>query len=196
MSKKSTKRHIITLPNANLRKKSSSVDKTTDSVKKLIDDMKNLTLEWEDSREHEVGVALAAIQVNAHKDIVIIRSDFEDKANREFDVYINPKVTKLDGDLVEDYEGCLSIKDIYGKVPRREIAHIKAKGPDGKVKKLVARGFLARVFQHEIDHTKGLLFIDHIKHNPKAFYHLESDGHLTELNYEKDIKNNKDLWND
>jgi peptide deformylase len=58
-----------------------------------------------------------------------------------------------------------------------------------------AEGFLARIFQHEIDHTHGIVFIDHIKDDPEAFYRLrEDDGKLETLNYEQDIKGNADLW--
>jgi peptide deformylase len=166
----------------------------TDEIKKLIDDMIARTLEWEDDREHEVGVALAAVQIDELLRVIIVRHDIDDKKNRDFDVFINPEIVKLEGDIVEDYEGCLSIKDIYGKVPRHSKVRVKALDIKGKPFRVTARGFLARVMQHEIDHTNGKVFIDHIKHNPKAFFRLESDGHLTELNYEKDVRDNKDLW--
>ncbi len=57
-----------------------------------------------------------------------------------------------------------------------------------------AEGFLARIFQHEIDHTNGIVFIDHIKETPGAFFRLDEEGHLVELDYEKDITNNSLLW--
>jgi peptide deformylase len=53
---------------------------------------------------------------------------------------------------------------------------------------------LARIFQHEIDHTNGIVFIDHIKDDPEAFYHLKDDGKLEDLDYEKDIRTNSLLW--
>lgn len=156
--------------------------------------MESATLSWEDSREHEVGVALAAVQIDSLLKVVIIREDFDNKENRSFHVFINPEITKLEGEIIEDYEGCLSIKDVYGKVPRYNKVRIKALGLNGKEFRVTAEGFLARVFQHEIDHTKGKLFIDHIRDDPKGFFKLTSAGKLQPLDYEKDIKDNSDLW--
>ncbi len=191
---KSTREALITLPNKHLREPSQRVGVITDEIKSLVQAMKETTLDWEDSREHEIGVALAAIQIDKKLRIVIIREDMEDKTNRNFVVFVNPEITKYEGELVEDFEGCLSIKDIYGKVPRYTRVKVKALDLDGKEFRVTADDFLARVFQHEIDHTKGLVFIDHIKENPKAFYQLNKNGELTELNYEKDIANNHLLW--
>ena len=156
--------------------------------------MVSATLDWEDSRQHEVGVALAAIQIDEPLRVVIIRNDFDNKKDREFQVFINPEITKYEGEIVEDHEGCLSIKDIYGKVPRYSHVRIKALDQDGKSVRIKAEGFLARVFQHEIDHTNGVVFIDHIKDKSDAFFKLDSDGQLQPLDYEKDIKDNTDLW--
>ena len=152
------------------------------------------TLDWEDSREHEVGVALAAIQIDLPLRIVVIRNDFDNKQDRTFKVFINPEVVKLEGKLIEDFEGCLSIQDVYGKVPRYERVKVKALDYNGRPIRATADGFLARVFQHEIDHTKGIMFIDHIKDRPEAFFKLQEDGHLSELDYEKDIRENRILW--
>ena len=56
--------------------------------------------------------------------------------------------------------------------------------------------FLARIFQHEIDHTNGIVFIDHIKDEPKAFFKLDDAGKLQPLDYEKDVKHSATLWSD
>lgn len=188
------KEDIITLPNPSLRQRSKKVGVVSKEVLQLIDDMKSSTLDWEDSREHEVGVALAAVQINVLLRVVVVRGDFDNKKDRTFQVFINPEITKFEGKLIKDYEGCLSIKDIYGKVARYEKVKIKAINEDGQPVRLTADGFLARVFQHEIDHTNGIVFIDHIKDEPKAFYRLDGKGHLEALNYEKDIKDNPELW--
>lgn len=188
------KEDIISLPHPSLRQRSQKVGVISDEIKKLIEDMKQATLDWEDSRKHEVGVALAAVQVNNLLRIVVVRNDFDNKKDRTFQVFINPEITKLEGTLIEDYEGCLSIKDIYGKVPRYEKVRVKALGENGQQVRVTAEGFLARVFQHEIDHTNGKVFIDHIKDVPSAFFRLNNDGHLVELDYEKDIRNNSLLW--
>lgn len=151
-------------------------------------------LDWEDSRPHEISAALAAVQIDELKRIVVLRSDFDDKSDREFTALINPEVVKYEGNIVEDYEGCLSVKDIYGKVPRYSKVRIKALDQDGNEVRFKADGFLARVLQHEIDHTNGIVFIDHIKDNEKAFYKLDDKGELEPINYNESIKNSNILW--
>ena len=94
---------------------------------------------------------------------------------------IDPEIVKYEGEIEEDFEGCLSVKDVYGKVPRHTKVRVKALSVDGKEIRLKAEGFLARVFQHEIDHTNGILFVDHIQDKPEAFHALASDGSIKEL---------------
>jgi peptide deformylase len=185
---------IITLPNTHLRQRSQKVGIVTDDVRQIVADMEAATLDWEDSRKHEVGVALAASQIDKLLRIVVIRKSFENKEDRSFQVFINPEITKYEGDITEDYEGCLSVKDIYGKVPRYNKVRVKAKDLNGREFRVTAEGFLARVFQHEIDHTKGKLFIDHIEDKTEAFYRLNQEGRLEPLDYDKDIKNSRILW--
>ena len=187
-------RPIITLPHKNLRQRSTKVGFIDEEVEKLADEMKAATLDWEDSREHEVGVALAAVQINDLKRVVIIRNNFDDKKDREFQVFINPEITKFEGEIQEDYEGCLSIKDVYGKVPRHTKVRVKALNLEGQEIKLKAEGFLARIFQHEIDHTKGIMFIDHIKDKEDVFFNLTPKGSLEKLNYDEKIKKSRILW--
>jgi len=79
-------------------------------------------------------------------------------------------------------------------VPRYTKVRVKVMNEDGKEFRVNAEGFLARIFQHEIDHTNGIAFIDHIKDHEQAFYQLQANGHLDKLDYEKDIKDNKVLW--
>lgn len=188
------KEDIITLPHAHLRQRSQRVGLITDEVRQLVAAMQTAILDWEDHRKHEVGVALAAIQIDQPFRVVIIRGSFENKEDRTFHVFINPEIAKYEGKVVADYEGCLSVKDIYGKVPRHTKVRIKALGLNGKQIRLTAEGFLARVFQHEIDHTNGKVFLDHIKNDEEAFFRLDDEGHLEKLDYQKAIKNNKDLW--
>lgn len=185
---------LITLPNKHLRQRSKKVGIISDQTRQIIADMKKATLDWEDSREHEVGVALAGVQIDQLLRIVIIREDTEKKENKNFIVFINPEITKYEGDIIEDFEGCLSIKDIYGKVPRYNKVRVKALNEDGKSFRVTAEGFLARIFQHEIDHTNGIVFIDHIKDKKDSFFKLEDDGKLKDLDYEKYIRDNSILW--
>lgn len=190
------KEDIITLPNLHLRQRSKKVGVVDNSIKQLIEDMESATLDWEDSRDHEVGVALAAVQIDKLYRVVVVRNNFDDKKDRTFITLINPEITKYEGELEEDFEGCLSILDTYGKVPRHTKVRVKALNAQGKPIRITAEGFLARVLQHEIDHTNGIVYVDHIKGKKDAFYRLNEAGKLEPLNYERDILNSNTLWND
>lgn len=188
------KSNIISLPNEHLRQRSKKIGIVTDDIKDFIQGMKDATIDWENSREHEVGVALAAIQVDTPLRIVVIRDNFDDKNDQNFTVFINPEITKYEGKIEKDFEGCLSVPDVYGKVPRHSKVRVKAQDENGHFFRVTAEGFLARVFQHEIDHTNGIVFIDHIHDDPDAFFRLQDDGHLQKLDYETDIRTNSILW--
>lgn len=185
---------IITLPNPHLRQKSSRIHVITDETLQLVKDMTDASLDWEDSRPHEISAALAAIQIDRLDRAVIVRSDFDDKNIREFIPLINPEIVKGEGPIVADYEGCLSVNGFYGKVPRYSKVRIKALDINGQEVRIKAEGFLARVLQHEIDHTNGILFIDHIRDEKDAFYRLNDKGELDPLDYDEYVKDNHDLW--
>ncbi len=188
------KKELITLPNPHLRQRSQKVGFISEDIRRLIADMETATLDWEATREHEVGVALAAVQIDSLLRVVVIRNNFDDKNDKTFQVFINPEITKYEGETVYDYEGCLSIKNVYGKVPRSSKVRVKALNLSGKEFRVTAEGFLARIFQHEIDHTNGIVFIDHIKNESEAFFTLEEDAKLTPKDYKKEIENNVELW--
>jgi peptide deformylase len=181
----SAKDSIIALPNQHLRQKSKRVAVVTPEVLDVIGQMVEATVDWEESREHEVGVALAGVQIDQLYRVVIVRNDFENKKDKTFSIFINPEIVKLEGKIEEDYEGCLSVTDIYGKVPRYTKARIRALDENGQPVRIKVEGFLARIFQHEIDHTNGIMFIDHIKDKKEAFYKLTDEGKLEPLAYEK-----------
>ncbi len=189
-----TKQDIITLPNPTLRTRSKKIGIITKEVKDLANNMISATIDWENSREHELGVALAAVQVDATLRVIVVRNDFDNKEDRSFQVFINPEITKYEGNEVEDLEGCLSVPDIYGKVKRYEKIRLKAMSLDGKQIRMNLDGFIARIIQHEVDHTNGIIFIDHIKDNEEAFFRLNKDGELEKLDYEDNIRNNSILW--
>ena len=176
---------IITLPNRHLHQKSKKVGPITDELRQVIANMKAATLDWEANRPHEVGVALAAIQIDQPYKIIAIRNDFDNKQDKTFSVFINPQIVKKEGEVQADYEGCLSVKDIYGKVPRHSKIRLKALNENGQPVRVRAEGFLARVIQHEVDHIGGLVFTDHIKDQPEAFFKLGADGKLSSLPYEQ-----------
>src|SRR3982751_2663099 len=127
-----TKDDIIALPNPHLRERSKKVGLVTPEIKQLVEDMQAATIDWENSREHEVGVALAAIQVDTLLRVVVVRNNFDDKNDHTFTIFINPIITKYEGKIEEDYEGCLSVPDIYGKVPRYSKVRVRALDVSGR----------------------------------------------------------------
>lgn len=174
-----------------MRNRSRRVGYIDDSIAKTIEDMKAATLAWEATRNSEVGVALAAVQIGVLERIVIVRSNPEDRKSEEFQVFINPKITKYEGEVVAQPEGCLSIPDIYASVPRHETVRVSAEDEKGKPVRIKAHGFLARVFQHEIDHLHGKLFVDRVEED--KFYQIMEDGKLEPLETAK-IDAARVLW--
>lgn len=189
-----TKDNIITLPNPHLRDKSTRIREITDEVLGLVEEMTAAAVDWENSRPHEISAALAAVQLDRMDRVVIVRSDFDDKDEKGFTALINPEIVKYEGTLESDYEGCLSVSNVYGKVPRHTKVRVKAIDVNGQEVRFKAEGFLARVIQHEIDHTHGIVFIDHIKDQADAFYTLDEKGELQPLDFNEHVKNNHILW--
>lgn len=181
---KTPKDKIIALPDDRLRRKSLRVGHIDKSTENLARNMIASTLDWEESREHEFGAALAAIQIAQPYRVVVIRNDFDNKDDKTFGVFINPEIVKTEGEPVEAMEGCLSVKNIYGSVPRYPKVKVKALNLLGQPIRITATGFLARVFQHEIDHCEGILFVDRIKDASKL-YRLEEDGSFSKYEPKK-----------
>ena len=126
-------------------------------IQLLIDDMIETMDEYH-------GVGLAAPQV--HEDVRIFVAaidggDDEDAADPI--VVINPEITPIGTDLVEDWEGCLSIPDIRGRVPRAREIRLRALNRKGERFEQTWTGFRARVVQHETDHLDGILFFDRMR---------------------------------
>lgn len=188
MSSSFTHKNIITLPNDHLRQRSRRITQIDADTHQIISDMIAATLDWEAHRPNEVAVALAAVQIDKPVRIVIIRADFDDKENKNFQVLINPEITKYEGEIITDYEGCLSVKDVYGKVPRYSKIRGRAIDINGnRIKIKSTDPFLSRVLQHEVDHTNGICFVDHIAHNQDAFSVLTKSGDLVACPYSKVI---------
>jgi peptide deformylase len=185
---------IITLPHKDLRRRSKKVAHVTPHTLALIDEMQQCLIDWETSRNHEVGVALAAVQIDKLLSVIIIRNNFDDKKDHSITAIINPEIVEKSGPIINDHEGCLSVLDVYGMIPRH--SKVKVRGLDINGKKIIveAEGFVARILQHEIDHTNGIVIVDHIRDNPEAFYELVKDGGLKQIDYESKIKSNSLLW--
>jgi peptide deformylase len=188
--------NIITTPDPRLRQKCKKVNHVDDEIREMVKNMIQNCLDWEKDHEFEISAALAAPQLGYDRRIIVVREDTDNKENAEFIPLINPEVIKTEGKTLYDYEGCLSVPSIYGKVPRPAKARIKAQTIDGQEVRIKADGFLARTLLHEIDHLNGILFIDHIKGVKDAFYRLNDKGDLEPVDYDKEIANNKELFPD
>lgn len=188
---------IITTPDPRLREKSEKVGRITPEVLDVIENMRKLSLDWEAEHPYELSAAMAAPQMGVNKRIIIIRDDMEDKKNASFTALIDPEVIRTEGKTITDYEGCLSVPAIYGKVPRASKVKVKAKLEDGTEVRIKASDELARTLLHEIDHLDGILFIDHIRDVEDAFYRMNDKGDLEPIkDYAKEIRDNKELWGD
>ena len=146
-----------------LREKAKAVAPSaiaTPEVQKLIDDMIETMQEYH-------GVGLAAPQVHESVRIFVAGIEEEDERTGETEIVtvavVNPEITAIGRDLVEDWEGCLSIPDIRGKVPRNRRVRVRGLDRDGKPLEMELEDFPARVVQHENDHLNGTLFFDRMK---------------------------------
>ena len=148
------KREILILPDKRLRLVSEPVAKIDRELRKLIDDMF-------ETMYAAPGIGLAAIQVGVPKRIVTLDLAKKDDA-KEPKAYINPEVIWAAKEKATYEEGCLSIPDYYEEVERPVAVKVKYLGLDCKPQEVEASGLLATCLQHEIDHTNGVLFIDHI----------------------------------
>ncbi len=148
-------RKIIIVPHPTLRKKSAKVSNFGPDLQQLIEDM-IITL-------HEnYGAGLAAPQVNVSQRVILV--EFGNEENEEIPptlyVAINPKVTRFSQKIVRGAEGCLSIPGLMGEVDRANEIVIEGRDRFGKPLKMRLRGWVARIFQHEIDHVNGILYTD------------------------------------
>ena len=141
-----------------LRAKARAIDRSdikTATVQKLIDDMLDTMAEYH-------GVGLAAPQVHEGVRIFVASLDADEEADRQTEprVIINPEISVVGSDILEDWEGCLSIPDMRGRVPRAREIKVHALDRRGERIELSAHDFPARVIQHETDHLDGILFFD------------------------------------
>ena len=147
-------REIIKLPDKRLRLVSDLVKAVDVDVRALVDDMFEAMYD-------APGVGLAAIQLGVPKRIVTVDTAKKDEPKQP-QVFINPEVVWTSEETAIYEEGCLSIPEYYEEVERPSQVKVKFLDLDGKTQEVEADGLLATVLQHEIDHTNGVLFIDHI----------------------------------
>ena len=149
-------REIITIPEPILRKKTRKVTEFGPTIHALIDDMV-------ETMRAAPGVGLAAPQVNVPLSVTVVEFGDENDEQAPLKLYslINPEITRFSRKKDIAPEGCLSIPEIMGEVERPYAITVKGLNRHGQPVKIKAKGWLARIFQHEVDHLNGVLFIDH-----------------------------------
>jgi len=179
-------REIVVYDDPTLRKKSRRVKNVKD-LDRLIDDMV-------ETMHTANGIGLAAIQVGEPQRVIVVQLPEADEASESEEkpdsnagklfVVINPQLARKSGDVEEGIEGCLSIPGLVGEVERYCAVTVKGLDRQGKPVRIKAQDLLARVFQHEIDHCDGLLFIDHIDDPEKLYPVTEGEEEMTEATQE------------
>jgi len=148
---------ILQYPNELLKKPTKKVEKIDKNIRKIINEMKKIMVK-------EGGIGLSANQIGYDLSIFIA------KPKEKFYVFINPEIIEGKKPSLKE-EGCLSLKNKWGFVERFEEVKIKYRDLRGKTKTLKAKGLLAHIIQHEIDHLNGILFIE----KAKDIYEIKND---------------------
>ncbi len=155
-----TVRTIATLPEPVLRRKARNVTTFDKNLQTLIDDM------IETMREAP-GVGLAAPQVGVSERVIVVEyyeneeaEEAEDETRKKVWVMLNPEIVKASEEKVIGVEGCLSIPTLVGEVERHAAVQVKGLNRRGQPMRVKAQGWLARIFQHEVDHINGVVFTD------------------------------------
>ena len=159
-------REIVSLPRPILRRKAHKVTDFGPELQALIDDMI-------ETMRQAPGVGLAAPQVDVSLRLIVVEygDDEDEEAPAKLYVMANPEVTRASKDTVIGTEGCLSVPGIQGDVERPEAVTVKGFNRRGQAMTIKAKGWLARIFQHEIDHVDGILFVDRAEKIWKAEEH-------------------------
>jgi peptide deformylase len=147
-------RDILKIPDKRLRLVSEPVKRVDAGIRALAEDMFETMYD-------APGIGLAAIQIGVAKRVVVMDLSKKDEAQRP-QVFINPEIIWRSEETSTHEEGCLSIPDYYEEVERPQRVKVKYLDIDGKTHEIEADGLLATCLQHEVDHTNGVLFIDHI----------------------------------
>ncbi len=153
---------IIEYPDPILRQKSRNIEKWDEDLDKLIKDMM-------DTLDEVPGLGLAAVQVGVPVQIFVYDANLGKEEKNRYAVVINPEIVFKDGEI-KDEEGCLSIPDYRDSVVRAAVVRVKVFDQEGNSIELGCDGLLARLFQHEIDHLNGILFIDRLSSLKKSLF--------------------------
>jgi peptide deformylase len=144
-----------------LRAKARALDRADirrPAVQSLIDDMIETMIEY-----HGVGLAAPQVHESVRLFVATIDPADEKRVEPEPVVIINPEITLVGSEIIEDWEGCLSVPDIRGRVPRAREIRLRAVDRHGERMELHVHSYPARVIQHETDHLDGILFFDRMQ---------------------------------
>jgi peptide deformylase len=151
-----TIRDITTLPDPVLRRKARAITRFEADLQTLIDDMI-------ETMRDAPGVGLAAPQVGVSERLIVVEYPEDDEVEespKKLYVVINPEIKEISDETEMGIEGCLSIPNLHGDVERALTVTVKGQTRRGQTIKIKAKGWLARIFQHEIDHLNGVVFTD------------------------------------
>lgn len=148
-------REIVFLPDPVLRRKARKVTDFGKDTQQLINDMV-------ETMRAAPGVGLAAPQVGISQKVIVIEFGDEEDEDAPLKLYIviNPEIIRASNEMVDAVEACLSVPGLVGDVERHECVVVKGVNRFGKPLKKKVRGWLARIFQHEVDHIDGIVFTD------------------------------------
>jgi peptide deformylase len=149
-------REIIKLPHPTLKRKAHKVTEYNREFQQLVDDMI-------ETMRAEPGVGLAAPQVNQSLRVIVVEypaDELNEEAEPRLFVVANPEFSFMSKEMVKGIEGCLSVPNLLGEVERSQDVIITGKDRKGKRIEISASGWLSRIFQHEIDHLNGILYVD------------------------------------
>ena len=149
-------KNLIKLPHPTLRRKAHKIVEFNADLQRLIEDMI-------ETMRDEPGVGLAAPQVNISQRLIVVEYPEDDTISSvkpKVFVLANPELTRLSDESVKGIEGCLSVPNLFGEVERSQSVTVRGQNQHGKNVTIKANGWLARIFQHEIDHLNGILFVD------------------------------------
>ena len=155
---------------------SNTLRTTAKRISKVDIDTRKLAREMLQSMYSAKGIGLAAPQVGISKELLVIDINFEDSAAEPL-ILINPEITAFGSTLNSYEEGCLSIPGVYLNVIRPSTIKLKFRDEMGRPRKMNADGLLARCIQHEVDHLKGVLFVDRVTSKEDLKKELTKEGY-------------------
>ena len=145
-------------------------------ISKVDNELRDLARDMLQSMYSAKGIGLAGPQVGISKELLVIDINFEDSAAEPL-ILINPEITAFGSTLTTYEEGCLSIPGIYLNVVRPSTIKLKFRDEMGRPRKMNADGLLARCIQHEVDHLRGVLFVDRVTSTEELKKELTKEGY-------------------